>query len=338
MTVLLPWHEAAWQALAARRAAGRVPPALLVTGARGLGKRAFAERFARALLCSTDAGPCGACQSCVLFAAGNHPDHRVLQRAVDEETGKQRKDITVDQVRELIEDLQLSSQRGGWKTTLVEPADALNRNAANAFLKTLEEPPARTLLVLITARPDRLLATVRSRCERLAIRPPERAVARAWLERERPRPDWDLWLGIANGAPLSASELAGSSFGAQRAAWAQALLALPEGRGDPVRLAEEWAKDDPRTLLRWWATVVADLVRLVQVGAGPLRNPDLEGVLRKLSGRVDLAAMHRFLGALQRATGTLESTVSPALVLESLLIAWAARLSPESMRPILVDD
>jgi DNA polymerase-3 subunit delta' len=338
VSAVLPWHDAAWRSLAARRAAGRLPAALLLAGTQGTGKRRFAELLVRALHCAAPDGPCGACQSCALFAAGTHPDHQVLERAVDEETGKSRKDISIEQVRSLIGDLQLASQRGGWKSALIVPADALNASSANALLKTLEEPPARTLLVLVSSRPDRLLPTIRSRCQRVALRVPDRAVARAWLESEEPRSDWDLWLGIANGAPLGARELAGSAFGQQRTAWAKALLALPQGRGDPVRLADEWVKADPRAALRWWATLVADMIGLVQAGVPPARNPDLEGVLRELGARVDLGAMHRFLGALQRASGTLETTVSPALVLESLLIAWAAGLTPDSMRPILADE
>jgi len=273
----------------------------------------------------------------VRFAAGTQPDLHLVSRLVDDE-GKQAKEISVAQIRQLIATLQLSAHGQGWRIALIEPAEAMNANAANALLKTLEEPPGRTLIVLVTARPDRLPATIRSRCQRLDLRAPPSAQALAWLTTRAARDDWGLWLGLADGAPLAAEALAGSPLAAQRGAWARALLDLPEGRGDPLKLAEEWGRVDPRLPLRWWASVVADLIVLAQAGDGRLRNPDLAAVLRNLGSRLHLAALHRFLGSLQRAQGMLETNVSPVLVLEALLIAWAAKLAPEAMRPILADD
>lgn len=335
----LPWHGGPWAALMARRRDGRVPHGLLIAGRRGLGKRELALRLAQALLCEAEpvAAPCGACRACAQFAAGTQPDLHLVSHLVDDE-GKQAKDISVAQVRELIATLQLAGHGHGWRCALIEPADAMNPSAANALLKTLEEPPARTIIMLATARPDRLPATVRSRCQRLDLRAPDATQALAWLAARSARDDWRLWLGLADGAPLAAEALANSPFAAQRNAWARVLLDLPEGRGDPLKLAEEWGRIDPRLPLRWWASVVADLIVLSQAGDGRLRNPDLAAVLRNLGARLHLAALHRFLGSLQRAQGMLETTVSPVLVLEALLIAWAAKLAPEAMRPILADD
>jgi DNA polymerase-3 subunit delta' len=241
-------------------------------------------------------------------------------------------------VRELIATLHLSAHGRGWRVAIIEPAEAMNPSAANALLKTLEEPPARTLIALVTSRPDRLPATIRSRCQRFDLRAPPAADALAWLVAREARDDWGLWLDLADGAPLAAEALAASPLALQRNAWARVLLELPEGRGDPIKLAEEWSRGDPRLPLRWWASVVADLIVLAQAGDGRLRNPDLAAVLRNLGARLHLAALHRFLGSLQRAQGMLETTVNPTLVLEALLIAWTARLAPEAMRPILADD
>jgi DNA polymerase-3 subunit delta' len=335
---LLPWQDGAWTTLMAQHRAGRMTHGLLIAGRRGLGKRELAFRLAQALLCEdAAAAPCGRCRGCARFVAGTEPDLHHVTRLVDDE-GKQAKDISVAQLRELIATLQLSAHGQGWRCAIIEPAETMNASAANALLKTLEEPPARTIIVLVTARPDRLPATIRSRCQRLDLRVPPVAQAVAWLGARAPRDDWDLWLGLADGAPLAAEALAASPLAAQRSAWARTLLDLPEGRGDPLKLAEEWGRVDPRLPLRWWASVVADLIVLAQAGDGRLRNPDLAAVLRNLGGRLHLAALHRFLGSLQRAQQMLETNVNHALVLEALLIAWAARLAPEAMRPILADD
>lgn len=338
-TTLLPWHAESWAALAARRRDGRIPHGLLISGRRGLGKNELALLLARSLLCEAApaTAPCGACRGCIRSEAGTQPDLHLVSRLVDDE-GKQARDISVAQIRQLIATLQLAAHGHGWRCAIIEPAEAMNPSAANALLKTLEEPPAKTIIMLVTSRPDRLPATIRSRCQRLDLHAPPLAQALAWLATRSARDDWGLWLGLADGAPLAAEVLAGSPLAAQRGGWARALLDLPEGRGDPLRLAEEWSRIDARLPLRWWASVVADLIVLAQAGEGRLRNPDLAAVLRNLVGRLHLGALHRFLGSLQRAQGMLETNVSPVLVLDALLIAWAAKLAPEAMRPILADD
>jgi len=334
-----PWIAPAWDALRRRRRDGNLPHALLVTAEPGYGAEALASAAVAAVACADPEGPCGRCDACTRLAAGQHPDHRFVTLELNEDTGKLRKEIAVDQVRALIGELQQSSLMGGWKSAIIDPAEAMSHAAANALLKTLEEPPAATLLVLVTARPDRLPATLRSRCQVVTVPHPARDVARAWLEAQEPRNDWALWLAIAGGAPLAARELAASPFAPHRATVAQALLGLPEGRGDPLRLANELGDQDPAAFVRWWESVVRDLIVLAQAGDGDLRNPDLAPALRNLGPRLHLAALHRFVQALQQARKALEATnVTPALLVQSLLVAWAAALAPETMRAITVED
>jgi len=335
----LPWLEAPARALRQRLREGTLPHALLIGAAAGLGGTELASGIVAAVACVTAEGPCGACDGCRRLAQDQHPDHRLVTRLVDEDTGRVRKEITVDQVRALIAELQLSSLLGGWKTAIVDPAEAMNRHAANALLKTLEEPPAATLLVLVSSRPDRIPPTLRSRCQGIAVPRPTTSAALAWLAAQQPRADWALWLAVAGGAPLAARDLAGSSFADQRSALARELLDLPEGRGDPVRLANQVIDHDPRRFVLWWSSVVRDLIVLHQVGAGRSSNPDLEPVLRNLGSRLHLTALHRFLTALQRSSAMLEdTTVNPALLLQGLLVAWSTALAPDAMKPILVED
>ena len=151
---LLPWQHTRWQEMLARRANGRLPHALLLCGLRGVGKQHFAARFAQALLCeqpASDGQACQACRSCLLFRAGTHPDYWPVTPA------EEGKSILIDQIRELNASLVFTSHAGGYKIAALWPADRMNSAAANALLKTLEEPSANTLLMLITSRPAFLL-------------------------------------------------------------------------------------------------------------------------------------------------------------------------------------
>jgi hypothetical protein len=144
MTNLYPWLEPYRASLAAVLEQGRFPHALLLTGQPGMGKATFCDYLAKMLLCehpSEDHIPCGTCPGCIQFEAGTHADYFHVHPEVDEKTGKESKAIKVDQIRELAERLSLSSHRGGYKVAVLNPAEAMNINAANSLLKTLEEPP-----------------------------------------------------------------------------------------------------------------------------------------------------------------------------------------------------
>jgi DNA polymerase-3 subunit delta' len=182
-------HEAAEATLLRAFRSGRLPHAWLITGPRGVGKATLAFRFARFLLAGGGAPNLfgGAPESLALdpadpvfqrVAAGGHPDLRHLKRGVHPKTGKPRNEIVVDDVRLANDFLHKTSAEGGWRVVVVDPADDLNPNAANALLKSLEEPPAAALLLLVSHAPGRLLATIRSRCCHLALGPlPEERVA-----------------------------------------------------------------------------------------------------------------------------------------------------------------
>ena len=171
------------------------------SGSRGASNSRIGSRRSR---CASrrPRAPCGACPSCVLLRADSHPDLHTVGLADDAQQ------VKVDQIRALIETLSLSSYRGGYKVAIVENAETLNANGANAFLKTLEEPTADTLLMLIAKPSHRLPATIASRCQRLTLKAPAREEALAWLQERDPAvPDWDSALALAAGAPLLALEL-----------------------------------------------------------------------------------------------------------------------------------
>jgi DNA polymerase-3 subunit delta' len=226
-----------WRRLMAWRA--QLPHALLLSGPRGLGKRQVARDFAAALLCEApgaDGHACGNCLACRWFAQDSHPDFRRLQpeahaapaesRAADEsKTKRGGQQITIDQVRALDDFLAVGTHRQGLRIVLIQPAENLNRSAANALLKMLEEPPPDTLFLLVSDEPARLLPTVLSRCQSLPFGVPPRDAALAFL-RAAGLADAEGWLALAGGAPYLALELAGR---AQNDGLAELLAALGEG-------------------------------------------------------------------------------------------------------------
>ncbi len=237
----LPWLEDAQQRMRAAFKAGRLPHSLLLLSTPGLGAEALANWITALALCeSPGERPCDACASCRLLRSDTHPDVHAVRL---EEDAQQ---IKVDQVRELIDSLTLKSYRGGYKVGVIEGAEALNANGANAFLKTLEEPAPRTLLIMIARPNHRLPATVASRCLRLSLRPPPAAAALEWLNaNSSASPAWSAALALSGGAPLLALQLdaeglppsmpicAGALPNCRRDRW---ILRCSPNRGcDPIR-------------------------------------------------------------------------------------------------------
>src|SRR5215475_7988935 len=166
------WLAAAMTALGTAHEQGRMPHALLIHEAPGTGGDWLATWAAALVLCERGkAAPCGDCTACRRIASLHHPDVNWVRLQEDS------RQIRIEQVRELAAELALTSHSGGYKVAILTPADALNRFAANALLKTLEEPSPRTLLILVATQPSRLPPTVISRCQRLRVRAPERATA-----------------------------------------------------------------------------------------------------------------------------------------------------------------
>lgn len=323
----LPWQEPLAAELLARGRAGW-PHALLLAGRAGIGKRILAQNLARALLCETPlAGgfACGACASCGYVAAGQHPDLRNVEPidVTDDDEIKVLEQIPVKHIRALTAWTNVTSHRGVAKVAVIAPADLLNVAAANALLKTLEEPPAGTFLLLVSARPGRLLPTVRSRCLRLEAPVPETDVARAWLA-EQGIEAADTLLAQAVGAPLAALALA--ELQQERGTW---LAALGKPRQlSPVALAariEAAGKDERKALLAlvidWLAAWVADLARTA-AGGDPLRNPDHATALRALAPSVAPVALFRYHRSLLEQRALVAHPLAPRLVAETLLIRY----------------
>lgn len=322
----LPWHEEIWRRLQARRTHDRFPHALLLAGPTGLGKGSFAALLGQGLLCGRpdERGlPCGVCHGCRVFAAQSHPDFR---RVRPEESGKA---IRVDQIRSLCEFMALTAQFGGRKVALLEPADRMNMAAANALLKTLEEPTAHAVLMLVTARPAALPATIRSRCQKIVFAPPPRTQAEAWLQSHTDACDPEILLAITGGAPCAALALAQGEGLEQRRNLVQQLVAIAGGKADPVAVAAGCKREEAEATCRWMLSYVTDMIRLKAAKRPPaLRNPDLEEALRGLAGNMDLPALFSRLDGLSVAWHlSQQAQMNKQLLTEELFAAWA----PESL-------
>jgi DNA polymerase III subunit delta' len=315
-----PWLAPAREQVALAIGAGRLPHALLLQGQPGLGKSALADWIARLALCEAPAAdPCGACTSCRLHAAATHPDLRRIGLVED------KKQIAVEDVRDLIASLALKSYRGSRKAAIVDPADALNASGANALLKTLEEPSAGALLVLTVARPERLPATIASRCQRLKIAAPAREVALAWLAELDPKADWAGPLSLAAGAPVAALRLVAAGAGDLEREMAElpGLLARPDA--DLVGLAERCQQRLPGERLRWIENWVTERIRRGLLAPAPdhsTGNPGLPAAAR----RRHIQGLYEILDETRAAQAALKGSANVTLLFERLLLRLAREL------------
>ncbi|MBD3584770.1 DNA polymerase III subunit delta' [Salinimonas sp. HHU 13199] len=239
-----PWFEHTFQRLVTRHAANRLHHGLLLTGQSGIGKMLLAQTLAKTLLCKSanKAGFCGACQSCQLFDAQTHPDYSEL--VSDKQLG-------VDKIREGIGRLSATSQLSGNKVLIIPRADMMTESAANALLKTLEEPTANTFLILVTDRMHRLLPTIISRCEKHVLSRPHQEVALAWLSEQGLTDVNAALLEAYAGAPLRVqAALEDNAAGISYPSYQEGLEQLLSGTADAVTLATEW-QASAATIVDW---------------------------------------------------------------------------------------
>ncbi|MCW8907675.1 MAG: DNA polymerase III subunit delta' [Sedimenticola sp.] len=319
----LPWHSSNWERFRGGIQSNRMPHAVLLTGTAGVGKARFARALAAALLCEVNNEQgiaCGACNNCRMLQAGAHPDFTLIQ---PEEPGKA---IRIDTIREFTARGALTSQTGGYKAIILEPADALNSAAANSLLKTLEEPVERTVMILVTSRPGRLPATIRSRCQRYDFPPPEAADARTWLQQQGvgDPSQAELLLSLAAGAPLLALHYARNGTLEERATMIQETQAILKGQQDPVAVAQRWSQLDQGQVIQWFSGWLIDIIRLkIASQAAAIINIDQRERLQALAREVNSKRVYALLDRLIEANRTLGAQLNTQMQLESLLLDWA---------------
>jgi DNA polymerase-3 subunit delta' len=307
----LPWQMPQWQVIASALVQRRLAHALLLVGPRGIGKRHFTAVLSQALLChrpDENQLPCGTCQSCALIRAGTHPDMFRLEK----EEGS--KVVKVDDLRDFNRKLFLTSQMSQGVVGIIDPVDGLNRSAANALLKSLEEPPAGVHILLVGERWLSLPATLRSRC--LILRfplPPGDSVARWLLGQPAETPE--LQSARARHLPDTGS----------RQSRLESLSALCCGREDPIILAERWQKAEENLpeLMDWLHGCIADLLKLkAQLPEDQLANKHSLKSLRLMAPQLSVQALTSLSQRVLDTRRLLEGQARPQMLLENLLASW----------------
>lgn len=327
MADIYPWQQALWSQLGGR---AQHAHAYLLYGPAGIGKRALAEHWAAQLLCQRPAaaGACGECKACQLLAAGTHPDYFVL------EPEEAEKPIRVDQVRDLVGFVVQTAQLGGRKVVLLEPAEAMNVNAANALLKSLEEPSGDTVLLLISHQPSRLLPTIKSRCVQQAC-PLPGAAAESGMAGAGPARRAGRGPGGTVGAfrRLAAHRPAPARPGRARAARAggRGVKKLLKQQIAASPLAESWNSVPLPLLFDWFCDWTLGILRyqLTHDEEG-LGLADMRKVIQYLgdkSGQAKVLAMQDWL-LQQRQKVLNKANLNRVLLLEALLVQWASLPGP----------
>jgi DNA polymerase-3 subunit delta' len=317
MNVVFPWQQSvqqAWQQHLTRLGHG-----YLLVGMPGLGIHALARDFARGLLCQADGGfACGVCSACQQFDQQSHPDY--FELAVLD--GK--KEVGVDQVRELTQKLMQTAHQGGYKIALIKQAENLNTSAFNALLKTLEEPPLNTVLLLTSYQPNRLPATVRSRCQQLSVTPPSFEQALAWLQQQTASEFEETLLKRALklnwGAPLAAKAWLENQAWQQDQEWQQAMQSLNSGQMSISQAVQAWLKwPEPEKVFDLFYFMSVTQIRRASYQQQPLNS-----------------AWFAFQNALLQAKQDWQNNANKELLLEAL--AWQAIQVMQGQNPTSAFD
>jgi len=317
---VLPWLLPHWARLRACFAEKqKAPPhALLLVGSPGSGRLITARHLACWLLCqqpSADAA-CGQCHSCRMLRVGSHPD--LLQVQLEEDTNT----IKVHQVRALIESLNLTAGFNGWRIAIIEQASSMTDNAANALLKTLEEPGTRTLLLLLVDTRNALPATIYSRCQQWPLSAPEPDLAMQWLQQhsDQDAASLQLALQLALGAPLQAWHLLHDDSLIQAKAIAGGLQSLATGDEDVSDILTQWQSIPPA---RCWHWIQHELHRCCR-----------QLLLSGTAAEAPLAECCRLYAEASKSLALSASGLRQNLQLQAWLLQWRALCTSHAMMRI----
>ena len=338
--MIYPWQETDWRRIT--RNLEQTHHGLLLTGRSGIGKREFALKYCQHLLCRKPSpesgGPCGDCQNCRLFGAGTHPDFHVLTTETEAVNGRltlisqysdryqdsKERDrkakpgqiISIDQIRRLIDRFSTYAHISAIRVALILPADAMNINAANALLKLLEEPPSEAVLILVSAEPERLPATIRSRCIGHTMTTPKQETALNWLEQDLTRESSRIALKLAAGGPVDAKILADEGLLEIQKNVLEGLIGLLSGRIPALELADKISKMDLDQALIWLQQFVIDLVKWRQTES----RPDwINGFERDLQ-TASIERLYRLYDRISRYRRISRDPLNEQLVIEDLLL------------------
>ena len=331
-------HDRQVEVLRRNIATGQIPPTYLFHGDEGIGKRLVAHEFAKAVNCTGEAGPadsCGVCQNCRNIESGCHPNISMLRLEVNEKTDKMRQEIVIDQVRAAQDFLCLKAVGTGRKVLVVDGAHQMNEEAANAFLKTLEEPPENSHVILISSRPSRLLPTIHSRSRSISFQPlGEGLVAGLLMDRAgMSRADAEFVARMSGGRVGSALAADPAELMSRRAGFVKMLGGLASvGYGHALKEAEGLAKKEgaAEDFVFFGTTWFRDLL-VILVGGRPglAYNTDIGDELARWSGVMTAYRCEEALALLKEAGLALERTFNRRLLAEDLFFRLKEEVLPD---------
>jgi len=317
--MIYPWQQNQFDRLMQAYQNGAMPHALLLTGLVGMGKVDFARHVAKILLCDQSlVEACGRCSSCQWYDAGSHPD--LIELTLQDKS----KVIKVDQVRQLTEKMQKTAQ-GSYRVALIFPADQMNSAASNALLKTLEEPPGRCLIVLSAAQPQRLTATIRSRCQQIDFSAVDRCLSLDWLREQGYVESAPLLLQHAYGAPLLVPHLHESHYLDCRDRVFDLMVKGLMQQQDLISGVPSLIKLDLNLLLRAMLSIVCDLLKIsFGVGSGDIVNVDRVEAMQQVGSCLQAQPLMRFYSLLLQSKEEHDggANLNVQLMLESLMLHW----------------
>lgn len=320
LQVPLPWQTIQWQKSVDSFGVGSMPHAQIFCGVSGLGKREYAAALTNYIFCSSRKNSlgCGECRNCRLILAEVHPD---FLRIRPEKLGTA---IKVDEIRVLNDFVNRTAESGIAKVVLIEDADRMNRNAANALLKSLEEPPADTFFMLVSSREMKLPVTVRSRCQRINFSVPEREITVEWLRQQnRNSESCELPILLASGAPLAAQKLMSDEYKHKYTQLFLSLDLLASGRSSPTVEARSLSDLELADLLSWVSSWVGNVVRVQSISSLEQAETGCNGLDKQVDG-MPVTALISFNDLVQQAfkDAVAVSNINKQLILENLLMSW----------------
>jgi DNA polymerase-3 subunit delta' len=332
----IPWNSDLWLGLVKRYHGAGLPHASLILGNEGTGRRSLAFKLAKFLLCQAPDKKtaqsniyCGQCHSCKLMDAGSHPDYFICDQ---EAKGKQ---IKVDTVRKLNDFMSKTPQISACQVVQIYPLEAMNLNASNALLKTLEEPSGESYLLLIAERLGTVLPTIRSRTQRINLHPPHSEQALTWLSERLPNTsseDLALALRQCAGGPLKAEQWLREGLLVQDAAYTSLMQKWLSGQQQLQDVSKALAKYDLTDTINWWTSLNLDIMKL-GMGAHVMQishpqQGEWIGQLVATVSKIKLLTLQQKLQEIAGRLSTGQGNYNASLLIESLLLDWKQSFLP----------
>ncbi|PHS69846.1 MAG: DNA polymerase III subunit delta' [Cycloclasticus sp.] len=316
-TTVYPWLQKSWNQLRRYQQQNRLPSAIMLVGAKGLGLSEFAKIFAHSVFClnkNNDGMACGSCSSCLLVQAGNYPDLFHVQPEED------KKSISIDAIRKLSASLALNNQFTTPRIVIIDSADVMLHQASNSLLKTLEEPSENTSLILIAHKLSRVPMTIRSRCQILSIKDINSQQTSSWLKAAG-CVEAEEYLDLAGELPLLALDMWQMEALEKRNALRKDFVNLLDGKLDPLFFANQCKSLQEFPVLKWMASWLSDVVKCLHE-ANNIQSlvPNIDDGLKVVTKKLHLKQITDLLARLATVTDIESSQINQLLMLEEFSI------------------